>query len=388
MAKKSKAQLRRMIQRASARGGVYQQPPKEDAETTRSSSSEAATADTATVDVPQTSKDASPKDTTEKRRAAMQLSDELKAIDGDSTLRSKERRSAKRKAEAIAQESTGCSAEELLEWFEDRNKGHRGKQHGKQKRKNPYIVFVGQLSYDTTQQSLFQHVKAELGGEHEITEETVRIRLLTDSTTKKSRGMAFVELSDPELMYSCLKLHHTMLEGRRMNVERTAGGGRNSDNRRSKIKQYRAQQEEYMTTVVANMLDEYKKSGEIREGELDEASIALCSRHSAGVVQASLEKYIESNGRDMDNPSAYFSFLLGKLATEGVFGEDKKNSNTERPRKRQAQAKGKSNKPHHQRNSVLSAQGVDMIMGSSDTPDLSKIFPSMRRGRGRGRTTP
>ena len=417
MAKKSKAQIKRMMKRAEARGEVYEQPPAEEAAATTTTISSGvgdgqprfAPAVEAVKDAATNQNNSSFSSTEqnddstankEKLRVARKLKTELQAIEADTSLRSKERRSAKRKAEAIALEASGVQATELLAWYEEQSATNsKDADDSKEKRQgNPYIVFIGQLSYDTTKESIFEHIREQLGGDHEITKSTVKIRLLTDSKTTKSRGMAFVEVSDPELLYSLLKLHHTMLDGRRINVERSAGGGRNSENRKLKLKQYRVDQEEHMQSVVAGMIDEYKQRGEIKDSELDEVAVSVCQRHSASIVSAALEKYVESNGRDMDNPSSYFTFLLGKLASEGIY-EDKKT-------KDENQRKGKnkrsfSNKNDHSRKrptkdfgagsgfekdaSVFSKQGIDMQTSSSGEPDLGKIFPSMSRGRGRGR---
>lgn len=54
------------------------------------------------------------------------------------------------------------------------------------------------------------------------------MRLLTRKGTKppRSKGMAFVEVDDAESAYQCLGLHHSRLDGRLLNVERTSGGGK------------------------------------------------------------------------------------------------------------------------------------------------------------------
>ena len=196
--KKSKAQINRMKKRAEARGEEYEYvaPPKDESESTSEARNDQNDDD---------------KDDTVKLAAARKLRKELADIETNQELKSKDRRSAKRRAEAIASEEAGCAAEELLRWFDEH--GSAGKVHTDTKksknktddkgRKNPYIVFVGQLSFDTTSEALFNHIKMELGKEHEVSNETVQIRLLTDAKTKKSRGMAFVETSDPELL-SCL----------------------------------------------------------------------------------------------------------------------------------------------------------------------------------------
>lgn len=53
----------------------------------------------------------------------------------------------------------------------------------------------------------------------------------------KSRGIAFLELPTSAAMQQCLKLHHSTLQNRTINVELTAGGGGKSDTRKEKIKE-------------------------------------------------------------------------------------------------------------------------------------------------------
>jgi nucleolin len=130
--------------------------------------------------------------------------------------------------------------------------------------------------------------------------------------------MAFVETTDPELLYALLKLHHTPLDGRRINVERTAGSKASSKTHKAKLSQLRKEQESHMAETVDKMMSDYLTSGEMQEKELDDGVIALCKRHSAAVVEAALVEYMETDGRDKDNPSAYLTFIIGKIATEGI----------------------------------------------------------------------
>ena len=68
------------------------------------------------------------------------------------------------------------------------------------------------------------------------------VRLLTPKATKssatpKSKGCAFLEFTHKNALQQALKLHHSELDGRRINVELTAGGGGKSETRLNKVKE-------------------------------------------------------------------------------------------------------------------------------------------------------
>lgn len=120
-----------------------------------------------------------------------------------------------------------------------------------------FIVFVGNLPYSTTDDSLREHFKS-------LQPFTLRHR--TDPATKKSKGFAFLEFEGYDRMKTALKLfHHSYFDpeapeglkgvepepqprsfgrgprakkpqGRKINVELTAGGGGGKDNRKEKIR--------------------------------------------------------------------------------------------------------------------------------------------------------
>ena len=56
-------------------------------------------------------------------------------------------------------------------------------------------------------------------------------------TTAKSKGFAFLEFSAKSGLQQALKLHHSQLEGRMINVELTAGGGGKSEARLNKLRE-------------------------------------------------------------------------------------------------------------------------------------------------------
>jgi nucleolar protein 6 len=68
------------------------------------------------------------------------------------------------------------------------------------------------------------------------------VRLLTPKVTRtgatvaKSKGCAFLEFSTRPALQAALRLHQSELDGRRINVELTAGGGGKGDARLTKLK--------------------------------------------------------------------------------------------------------------------------------------------------------
>lgn len=99
---------------------------------------------------------------------------------------------------------------------------------------------IGQMSYDTTAEALASHFEKEIGTKPSV-------RLLTTKPTpatrfhkaapSRSRGIAFVEFPTSGALQAGLKLHHTVVDGKKINVELTAGGGGVTDERKKKIQE-------------------------------------------------------------------------------------------------------------------------------------------------------
>lgn len=105
-----------------------------------------------------------------------------------------------------------------------RGKKGKGINGGKGPR---FILFVGNLPYDVTEDTLKQHFK-------KCNPDRFRIRL--------DKGIAFLEFDNDtkeiqSKMELALRLHHSLLNKRKINVELTVGGGGNSENRLSKLKE-------------------------------------------------------------------------------------------------------------------------------------------------------
>ncbi|GAB1609399.1 nuclear localization sequence-binding protein-like [Argonauta hians] len=94
--------------------------------------------------------------------------------------------------------------------------------------KKAYVVFVGNLPYSVTKEQLEEHFR-KTGG-------VKKVRIPTERGTNKPRGFAYIEFKDRISHKIGLRMHHTHLNGRQINVEFTSIGG-NNPRRREKLQQ-------------------------------------------------------------------------------------------------------------------------------------------------------
>jgi hypothetical protein len=187
-----------------------------------------------------------------------------------------------------------------------------------------------------------------------------------------------------------------------------------------------------MSQTVDKIILDYRTQGVLDQDELDNGVIELCKRHSCTLVKQALEEYIEAKGKRMENPSAYLTHIITRIAEEGItvttdakqrrLPDDAITNIRQEPKasKRKLAPKEKKesvSKPkHHSKPSRIKSQsgskpdyepdhndpslrlkvnsesefvnaGVQMTFSELKSKDkelnLSQIFPSMRRGRGR-----
>lgn len=101
------------------------------------------------------------------------------------------------------------------------------------KKKDPdgkrYILFVGNLPHKPSTDllpALQSHFPAA----------PISIRIPTKRETNAPQGFAFLEFDSAQALEKALRCHHTVLLGRKINVELTAGGGGRGETRMKKIK--------------------------------------------------------------------------------------------------------------------------------------------------------
>ncbi|GAA5966850.1 hypothetical protein JCM3765_004574 [Sporobolomyces pararoseus] len=178
----------------------------------------------------------------------------------------------KRKRETEEETTTTTGEGEGEEEVPKKKKRQRGKKKSQQIRpggtdeegKPRLIVFVGNLPYKVTAEEIKKHF--------EPCGESPQVRLLTPKPTPSStsstspapssKGCAFVQFTSSTSLQSALRLHHSTLQNRKINVELTAGGGGNSEQRKQKIVSQREKLEKEREKALKNK--------RLREGETED----------------------------------------------------------------------------------------------------------------------
>ena len=90
-------------------------------------------------------------------------------------------------------------------------RGRSGQQDNSASSNQSLTIFVGNISYRTTESDLQTFFQDQCGEIH-------RVRLLYDSNTNQSRGLAFVHFRTFESFQTALNLHRPQLEGRELRI--------------------------------------------------------------------------------------------------------------------------------------------------------------------------
>ncbi|RLV93224.1 Nucleolar protein 6 [Spathaspora sp. JA1] len=127
-----------------------------------------------------------------------------------------------------------------------------------------FIIFVGNLPYDTTTTELTAHFK-------NCNPDRIRIR--------PDKGIAFLEFDNDtkeiqSKMELALRMHHTLLRNRKINVELTVGGGGNSEFRVNKLKEKNEK-----------MLEDRRKTDDIKRKKKQETKEVPKGVHPSRLAQ-------------------------------------------------------------------------------------------------------
>lgn len=174
-------------------------------------------------------------------------------------------------------------------------------------------LFVGQLPFKTTEQQVREHFRE--AGE-------IQVRMLTDKRTKKFKGTAFIEVADSKALGAALSRHHTLLHGRRINVEMTAsGGGNKSELRRTKIDQLRKKQSNVQVDKTKALIQKHidSRAYKLTADDVDERMIDFLSWFDYETAKTALEEYNRCVSDRVQNRKAFFMGILKRFReTDGV----------------------------------------------------------------------
>mmetsp|Transcript_784 Transcript_784/g.1301 ORF Transcript_784/g.1301 Transcript_784/m.1301 type:complete len:862 (+) Transcript_784:18-2603(+) len=178
---------------------------------------------------------------------------------GDKSLAEQWKTSKKRANSIDSSCSTQDGSKRLRSNSECTTSSNGGEDSNETRTKPKYRLFFGQLSYSTTAEDVERHITTS-----GATCKTA-VRLLTDKDTGASRGSAFVDVfGGKRSLKKLMSLHHTQLNGRRINVEFTArrgAGPGDSEMTSLKLKQTRMAQKIKDSEAVDAVLGEYASLG-------------------------------------------------------------------------------------------------------------------------------
>ncbi|KAF0684356.1 Aste57867_23669 [Aphanomyces stellatus] len=225
---------------------------------------------------------------------------------GDAAANAKARRLERR---AAARTTSGATTDETK----------KPKKVPKRKLKDPdaksihLTLFLGQLPFNATEALVRAHF-AEAG--------EIKVRMLTDKTTKKFKGTAFIEVKDSAALGAALARHHSLLNGRRINVELTAnGGGTKSELRQTRIKELRDKQKVKQVEKVQALLQKNVDDPDCKltPDDVDERMTDFLSWFDYDTAKLALEEFNRCVSDRVLNRRAFFMGILKRFrTTDGV----------------------------------------------------------------------
>lgn len=202
---------------------------------------------------------------------------------------------------------------------DDDSSEHKNESN-KKKKYNENLVFIGQLPFTATVDSIKEHFSRY--GVYAID----NIRLLSDKNTGKSRGIAFMEVSDSKQLVLALRAHHTKMSGRMINVERTVGGGGTGDVRKEKLAHLRVMQGKKTIKEVEAKIDEMlalNPGAVVTRSDFDDRAIETLGTFPRDTVENILTEYMGSDKLGgVENRAAWLMGIIKKYRERLKSGND------------------------------------------------------------------
>lgn len=200
-----------------------------------------------------------------KAKSSNTAADELKVFEEKTELERKRKLEEEQAAKKAAEEIAKAEAEAPPKKKRKTRRGKKGKGSNKEESNGPkFILFVGNLPFKTTEDDIKAHFK-------NCMPTSIRLR--------NEKGCAFIEFKNDDPMQSkrlmdvALRLHKSTLGGRKINVELTAGGGGNSQERIEKIKAKNEKLEQERLDRLRAEKEKKAKSDAKKTGANDETPV-------------------------------------------------------------------------------------------------------------------
>lgn len=240
------------------------------------------------------------------------------AVDA-SGLNAKQRRLLQRKATRTADGTDKDAAKKANSGKKRKLKAGKNDEvdeNGQPKKKVKSIhltLFVGQLPYSATRETIKKHFR-ESGD--------IEVRMMTDKKTNKFKGTAFIEVKDSKALGAALSRHHTLFNGRRINVELTAsGGGNKSEQRRTKIDLLRKKQSNVQIEKTKALVQKHvdNPACKLTQEDVDDRMLDFLSWFDYETAKVSLEEFNRCVSDRVMNRKAFFMGILKRFReTDGV----------------------------------------------------------------------
>lgn len=177
-------------------------------------------------------------------------------------------------------------------------------------KKPKFRLFIGQMDFDTTPEDLEGYLRDQ------GLDCPINLRFLTNKETGKSRGAAFLDIcGGKRSLKRCLSLHHTLLKGRRINVEKTSKGLKDEMAVKQRRIDLKIQESEKVDQMLQAFEDntEKNKNGVFKVKNISDSMMNRLYALNTSEVQEILTEYsAASHGSDSDSADVFQRLVTAK----------------------------------------------------------------------------